>query len=145
MLYIKVLVFDRQQIWHNTNHGVCFILVLLKNFVFFIGVAVHEAASWLEMSVNIAEDVNRAFFLDHRDKLAHNIHRWMKPGRWLNPSAVHIKSSEVGPLVSVNNTIWVEHRHYIKDVLTSKLPCLNAVRKQEVDHAFQGKRALGLS
>ena len=145
MFQVEVLVFSCQQIRHDANHCICFVLVLLEYFVLIVRVAVHEAADWLEMTVDVAKHLYCAFFLDHLDELAHDVHLRVQPWRWLDPSAVHVEASQIGALVALNHAVRIEHRHHVKDELTAQLLGLDAVRQQEVDHAFESKRALRLS
>ena len=48
-------------------------------------------------------------------------------------------------MVSLSDSIGVEHWHNVKDVLLPQLPRFYTVRQQKIDDPFQRERTLSLS
>ena len=85
-----------------------------------VGATVGEAASWLEVAVDVAEDIYLTLFFHHFGQELAGVHDGVQPGRGIGPPPVHIKACEICPMVALDDSIWVEHRHDIEDVLLSQ-------------------------
>ena len=52
------------------------------------------------------------------------------------PLFVEVVSRDVGSVVPVDDSVWVQHRHYFEDEVLSEFPGLFVCRDEEFDDAI---------
>lgn len=106
----KILIFERKHKRENTT-----LFTLLLKFPFLWFTTINESTFTWWMTVKITKHNYRTLFV----KLA-NIFFELENLRWeksvcLSPYSIKINSSKVSPIVSMNNSIWVEHGNQFKN------------------------------
>jgi hypothetical protein len=130
---------------NNTEHGIVFKLWLSWESWSIIGAAVHETTNRLEMSMDIAEYINLAVFLDHGYEVSNSIHYRMQPWRRITPFSIHIVSVKVSSMISLDDSIRIKHRHYVKYVWFPQIISSWIIWKKKFYDSFQCKRTLSLT
>lgn len=111
-----------QHTWNDAQEGVVLHVSLRRPVAWLVvGAAVSETAHGLKVAVDVAKDVDLSFLFDHPGHELACIHDGVQPGRWVEPTAIHVEASEVGAVVALDNTVGVKHRHNIENVLASQI------------------------
>ena len=113
--------------------------------VLVVWATISKASQWLEMPMDVTKDVYLPFFFHHSCQEPAGIHDWMQPWRRLWPSPVHVKASQVSPVVAMNHTVRVQHGYDVNYVFLSQLLCFIVIAEKESQHAFQGVGGLDLA
>lgn len=105
----------------------------------------HEDVFAPRMAMEICVHVDHSVFLSLRDHLLGS-HNFWSVGRRVSPLPVQIEASQAGPLVSVDDSVRVQHRHDLEDeVVSQELSTLTFLLKEEVHCSLEHVRGNGFA
>lgn len=104
---------------YDPQVGIILGLRFLDSIAFIIAAAVHEAAAWLEMAMNITKYIYWSLLFYDVGKMPHSVNHRMQPGRRLSPASVVIRAMQVSPMITLNNPIRIQNWYDLKYVLFS--------------------------
>ena len=89
--------------------------------------SVHEDVLSAAVTVKVAEYLKITFFAELVAQLFRSEDRRMQNLAWAFPSPIKITPSQRTPVVSVDDTIGIEHGHYLEDEVLTQIFSLNGI------------------
>ena len=98
--------------------------------------AVHERVLLARMAVQVAEQLDFAFFLKHLHHPLRKVDRRVEVLARLHPPSVQVEAEQRAAVVAVDHAVGVQHRDDLEDVVLSELDCCFVVAEQKLDEAL---------
>ena len=77
------------------------------------------------------------------DELFRKVNRWVKYTRWIWPPPIEISTDHVASIVTNDDSIWIKHRHNLKDErVPQQLRFSVVLQQQELDRTMYHKRSI---
>jgi len=67
--------------------------------------------------MDVAVNFNLALFLDHLRQVLCSIDNWIHIRRGITPPSVEVAPNQVCPVVPVNDSVNIQHRNYVDDII----------------------------
>lgn len=98
--------------------------------------AVHEYLLAARMAVKIADQLQWTLGLERLDQLFSVEDCRMQGFVRSFPSAIQIHAQQTAAVVTVDHSVWVQHRNQFEDEVVAQKRCLWRWTSQELDHPF---------
>ena len=96
---------------HNIRENTCCLLV------FWEIIAIHKNVLSSRMTVQIAKKCDFPLLAEIFNEPLHIEHDWMQNFIRCFPTSIHILSTQAAPVVSIYDSVWIEHRNYLENKL----------------------------
>jgi len=113
-------------------------------FSIFLGrISIEKGVKWITMPMNIHNKCNRICFVEWRKELFQKIYLTVEIFSRLSPYSVEIVAWKISAIITIVNSIHVDHWDYIK--LIALFPALKVSLQKPLDHTFSYVRTLRFS
>ena len=106
---------------------------------------VHEHISFARVTVHVAKKDNLVFLVTGSHQLFCVVNGGVQNAGRIRPSSIQISPSQIAPIVTYNDPIWIQHRNYLKNEGFSKnLGLFIILLKQKFDSSMDHKLRIAL-
>lgn len=107
--------------------------------------AVHESVLLARVAVQVAEQLDLAFLLEHLQHALREVDRRVQVLARLQPAPVQVEAQQRAAVVAVHDAVGVQHRNHFEDVVLAQLGGRGVVAEQELDEALDDPGRLGFA
>ena len=138
-LRVVVRVVRMSDLRHQEReHSRCFRVVRLS-------VTVEEGVLSSAVAVEVAVQSQRALVCETGDELLGVVNRGVQHLARVLPSSVQVAACQTAAVVTVDDSVWVEHGDDLEDELVSELASFSVVADQKVNGSLHHERGVGLT
>ena len=108
-------------------------------------ISVHEKAFATRVTMQVATEYHLTFAIEFPNHSFYVPIDRVKILRWNLPAPIQILTGEWASVVTVDDTIWIEHRHNFEDKIFSQGLRLRSIAHEELNNTFHHPTCIWLS